>query len=66
METWDEKAQRVGRELLELGEEAFLDGDLHEARHLLAAMEVGNTTDCDENCPLHHGMPVVSLTTREA
>lgn len=64
-ETWEGRAKRIGEELVELGKEAFDRGDVHEGRHILAALQVGNTANCDETCPLHFGGPVLTILPRD-
>ena len=55
------RGEEIGKELLALGKELFDLGEVHEARHVLAALQVGNTTDCDETCPLHYGNPKLTI-----
>lgn len=56
------RGKEIGDELAKIGMELFDHGEVHEARHILAALLAGNTTHCDETCPLHYGNPKLTLT----
>ena len=56
------RADAVGQELIEIGVALFHAGEVHEARHILAALLAGNTSECTNDCPLHTGTPKLTIT----
>ena len=59
------RGNEIGDELVEIGIKLFDLGEVHEARHTLAALLAGDTSKCDETCPLHFGNPVLTIERRE-
>jgi hypothetical protein len=49
---WRLLERLVGAGLFLMARLACREGDLHEANHLLAQLEAGDTTNCGPDCPL--------------